>query len=158
MKHPQSHSNHPRDRGPGSVEEQPQAAGGPTPGETWTMSAAMLLAAAIFAVDLSLPLGVAAGVPYVAVILFGWWLERTNAVIWLAALCTILVALGYLFSPEGGTTWVVLLNRTLAVFAVWVTAALVTRAKGLETRVRAARDEATAFVRSSHQPNRITAT
>lgn len=109
------------------------------------MSAAMLLAAAIFAVDLSLPLGVAAGVPYVAVILFGWWLERTNAVIWLAALCTILVALGYLFSPEGGTTWVVLLNRTLAVFAVWVTAVLVTRAKGSETRVRAARDEATAL-------------
>ena len=57
MKQPQSHSNHPRDRpGPGPVEEQPQADGGPSPGKPWTLSAAMLLAAAIFAIDLSLPL------------------------------------------------------------------------------------------------------
>ena len=52
--------------------------------------------------------------PYVAVILFGWWLEHPGSAIWLAALCSILTALGYLLSPEGGVPWMVLLNRTLA--------------------------------------------
>ncbi len=111
----------------------------------WAALAAVLLSAAIFGIDLVLPLGVAGGVPYVAVILFGWWLERSGSVIWLAALCSILTALGYLLSPEGGVPWMVLLNRTLALCAIWVTAVLVHRARTSDARVRAARDEAEAL-------------
>ncbi len=118
---------------------------GPAQGKPWAAPAALLLAAAIFGTDLVLPLGVAGGVPYVAVVLFGWWFERPGSVIWLAALCSILTAIGYFLSPEGGVFWVVLLNRTLALFAIWVTALLVNHAKGSETRIRAARDEAEAL-------------
>ncbi len=116
--------------------------GGAAQGKPWAVPAALLLAAAIFGFDLMLPLGVAGAVPYVAVILFGRWLDRRNSAVRLAALCSILTALGYLLSPEGGVLWVVLLNRALALFAIWVTAVLVDRAKGSETRIRAARDEA----------------
>ena len=117
----------------------------PAQGKPWAAPAAVLLAAAIFGTDLVLPLGVAGGVPYVAAILFGWWLERPGSVIWLAALCSILTALGYLLSPEGGVPWMVLLNRTLALFSIWVTAILVHHAKTSDARVRAARDEAEAL-------------
>jgi signal transduction histidine kinase len=119
--------------------------GGPAQEKPWAAPAVLLLTAAIFGTDLLLPLGVAGGVPYVAVILFGWWLERPGSVIWLAALCSILTVLGYLLSPEGGVPWVVLLNRALALFAIWVTVVLVDHAKGAETRIRAARDEAEAL-------------
>ncbi len=119
--------------------------GGPAQGKPWAASAALLLAGAIFGTDLVLPLGVAGGVPYVAVVLCGWWLARPGSVISLAALCSIFTAIGYFLSPEGGVFWVVLLNRSLALFAIWVTAVLVVHAKGSETRIRAARDEAEAL-------------
>lgn len=134
----------PPDR-PGHGRDPSRVIGGPAQGMPWAAPAAVLLALAIFGTDLVMPLGVAGGVPYVAVILFGWWLERPGSVIWLAAFCSILTALGYLFSPEGGVLWVVVLNRALALFAIWVTAVLVDRAKGSETRIRATRDEAEAL-------------
>ena len=144
MEHQPNDSIAPPDR-PGPGRGLSRAIGGPAQGMTWAAPAGVLLAAAIFGIDLVLPLGVAGGVPYVAVILFGWWLERPGSVIWLAALCSILTALGYFLSPEGGVPWMALLNRTLALCAIWVTAILVHHARGSETRIRAARDEAEAL-------------
>jgi signal transduction histidine kinase len=85
------------------------------------------------------------------VILFGWWLERPGSVIWLAAFCSILTALGYVLSPEGGVPWMVLLNRILALCAIWVTAVLVVQARRSEAGIRAAKDkaEASAAVRNA---------
>ncbi len=117
----------------------------PAQGKPWAALAVGFLAAAIFGFDLSLPLGVAGGVPYVAVILFGWWFERPGSVIALAVLCSILTALGYFLSSEGGVPWIVLLNRTLALFAIWVTTVVVIRAKSSETRIRVASDEVEAL-------------
>ncbi len=143
MEHQPNDSIAPPDR-PGPGRGLSRAIGGPAQGMPWAAPAAVLLALAIFGIDLLLPLGVAGGVPYVAVVLFGWWLERPGSVVWLAALCSILTALGYLLSPEGGVPWMVLLNRTLALFAIWVTAVLVMRAKRSEAGIRAAKDEAEA--------------
>ncbi len=108
--------------------------GGPA-GKARLAAAAAVLAAAIFAGDLSLPLGVAGGVPYVVVVLLGWWFGSPRAVFALAAICTILTALGYLFSPAGGIAWIVLVNRALALAAIWVTAVLVNHAKSSEALV-----------------------
>ncbi len=83
------------------------------------------LAAAIFAFDVSLPLGVAGGVPYVALVLFGLWLPGRRAVIVLALAGTALTLLGYVVSPAGGIAWMVVANRGLAIFAIWVTAVLI---------------------------------
>jgi PAS domain S-box-containing protein len=99
-----------------------------------------LLAVAIFVVDLSLPLGVAGGVPYVAAVMMGWWFDSRKSIYRLAGLSTGLVIVGYLFSPEGGIEWVVLSNRGLALFAVWVTAALLVRAKDAKLALRSAHD------------------
>ncbi len=87
-----------------------------------------ILTGAIFALDLWLPLGVAGGVPYVAVILLGWWLGDLRKILLLAALSSALILAGFFMSPPGGTPWMVFANRGLALFAIWVTAALLAKA------------------------------
>jgi two-component system, LuxR family, sensor kinase FixL len=94
----------------------------PTPWRLTLLAAVMM--ATVLAVDLLLPLGVASGVPYVAVVLLGWWFPKRNHIIILAAISTALTLAGYFYSPEGGIPWVVASNRFLALFAIWVTASL----------------------------------
>jgi len=84
----------------------------------------LFLMATIFAIDLLLPLGVAAGVPYVAVIIVSLWFKNQNYVIGLAIICTILTLLGFFFSPVSGELWMVITNRGLAIFVIWTTAIL----------------------------------
>ena len=88
------------------------------------IAAATGLAMAFFIGDIMLPLGVAGGVPYVAVVAIGWWLPRRRHVFLLALVSTALILAGYWISPPGGVPWVVIANRLLAAFAVWVTAVL----------------------------------
>lgn len=85
---------------------------------------AFVTAAIILAFDLSLPLGVAGGVPYVALVLVGAWFPRLHYIFGLAALGSALTIFGYFVSPSGGIAWVVFTNRALALFAIWVTASL----------------------------------
>lgn len=75
--------------------------------------------------DLMMPLGVAGGVPYVALVMMGLWFPKREHVFHLAVIATALTLLGYAFSPEGGLSWVVFSNRMLAIFAIWVTAVLI---------------------------------
>ena len=84
----------------------------------------LTLAAAMLAFDLSLPLGVAGAVPYVALVLIGLWSPWRHYVLVLAMAGTVLTGLGYLYSPVGGVPWVVLTNRCLALFAIWTVAGL----------------------------------
>ncbi|GJL78898.1 MAG: hypothetical protein NPINA01_18870 [Nitrospinaceae bacterium] len=95
----------------------------------------VVLALAIFAIDLSLPLGIASGVPYVAVVLFGVWSTQKRFILISATLCTGLVMLGLYFSPPGGELWQVLVNRCLAVFAIWITAVLCIIEKNLNAKL-----------------------
>ncbi len=106
----------------------------PMPRKPILIAAIALLASAIFALDLLLPLGVAGGVPYVAVVLLGWWLGGRWPVIAIAITCSLLTAAGFFFSPEGGIPWVVLTNRQLALFAIWVGAILVLVAKSQQSK------------------------
>ncbi|MDP6588895.1 MAG: hypothetical protein QF666_05565, partial [Alphaproteobacteria bacterium] len=92
----------------------------------------VVAAAAIFAVDLFLPLGVAGGVPYVALVLLGLWLPSRRYILVLACVGTALTVIGYLLSPTGGIAWVVLANRGLALFAIWIVAILLLRHKRAE--------------------------
>ena len=89
----------------------------------------ILIASVVFTFDLLLPLGVAAGVPYVALVLLGMWARKTPYVFLLAAAGSVLIVLGYLFSATGGVPWVVLTNRGLAFFIIWSTAMLVAHRK-----------------------------
>lgn len=94
-----------------------------------TLLLCVLLAALVFALDLFIPLGVAGGVPYVAVVLLAVRLKGANYTVFFAVLCTMLTLFGLWLSPPGGEIWKVLANRGLAGFAIWVTAILSLRQK-----------------------------
>ena len=81
-----------------------------------------VLAAIIFAVDLEIELGVAAGVPYICLVLVALW-SKKKRLIWIGAvLGTVLTLIGYSLSPLGGEPWKILANRVLSLFSIWVTA------------------------------------
>ncbi len=81
------------------------------------------LAAGIFIIDVaSLPLGVAAGVAYISVVLISLWLPRWQYSLIVAGGVSILTILGFLWSEPAGIPWMVVTNRLLALFAIWFTA------------------------------------
>ncbi len=83
---------------------------------------AVVIAATVMALDLSTPLGVAGGVPYIALVLTGWWLPKRWGIFLLAVISSALTIAGYYLSPEGGIHWVVIVNRAYALFGIWITA------------------------------------
>ena len=87
------------------------------------------LCAAIFVADLYVPLGVAGGVPYVAPVLVAMWASGRRAILWMAVLGAALTVLGYAYSPAGGTPWMVMANRALALFAIVAVAVIAYRRK-----------------------------
>ncbi len=102
---------------------------------------AVLMAGIIFVVDLTIPLGVAFGVPYIIVILVTTQTPHRNAVIAAAIFCTFLVLLGLYYSPEGGEAWKVYFNRAIAVFAIWIVALLGLFSKEKETLLQKSEEQ-----------------
>jgi len=84
----------------------------------------LILSSAIFVFDIMLPLGVAGGVPYITTVLVSLKSNSIKFTIYIAIGCSLLTIFGYYFSPEGGELWKVIMNRTVAIFAIWVTALL----------------------------------
>jgi len=84
----------------------------------------VLLSAAVLVFDLTLPLGVAGGVPYVLVVLVALRVDDDRATYAFAGLATLLTLVGLLLSSPQGIYWMVLTNRALALFAIWATALL----------------------------------
>ncbi len=88
----------------------------------------------IFLVDLYIPLGVAAGVPYISVVLVSLWIPNKKFTLQVAVLSSVLTIFGFLYSPVGGEMWKVLFNRALALFAIWVTTILTLQRKEIEKK------------------------
>jgi len=100
------------------------------------------LAGVVFIVDLMLPLGVAEWVPYAALVLLSLWSPRRNFALILAAACTLLIILGFLFSPSGGgPPRVDIFNRSLGIVVIWVIGILCVLRLRAEEALRNAHDE-----------------
>ena len=95
-----------------------------------------LMTAAIFTLDLLIPLGVAAGVPYIAPVLVSMWVPGRWYTLALVIAVTVFIVLGFVHSPLGGELWQVLINRTLALFVIWGTALLVLLRKQVENDLK----------------------
>jgi signal transduction histidine kinase len=81
------------------------------------------LAATIFFVDTqSLPLGVAAGVAYAGVVFISLWFPDWQQTFVVAGGVSLLTVLGFLMSEPAGIPWMVVANRILALYAIWLTA------------------------------------
>ncbi len=87
-----------------------------------------LCAIFILYIDLRVPLGVATGVLYIVVILISLKSSNNRFTIAIAFICTLLVWIGYLGSPQNVISMeVVYINRFLSVLAIWVTTILTLR-------------------------------
>lgn len=89
--------------------------------------ACLVFAGVIFLGDLYLPLHVAVGALYVAVILLTAWTSQRGAATFAAVVCSSLIIVGAVFSPGAGELNYVLANRGASLFAVWVAAYVVYR-------------------------------
>lgn len=89
-----------------------------------------------FLIDILLPLGVAAGIPYVVATMVAAFSARERSVLWTALLATALIVAGSLLSPTHALTWIVATNRGMALVTVWAVAILAIQL----SRTRADRD------------------
>ena len=88
-------------------------------------TAALLLG--MLAWDLNLPPGVIHGMPYVVLISVSYWMPWRAAPAVLAAIATLLVAIGYVYSDARVDNAALALNIGLETAVLWVTAFLVMR-------------------------------
>lgn len=92
-------------------------------------SGAVILTLIIFFIDLMLPLGVAAGVPYVAVALMGVWLPSRRHMVLIAVFTSVATIAGHFLSPASGGEWMDVPNRAFALFAIWICTLIMTLRK-----------------------------
>ncbi len=88
---------------------------------------AVAAAAGTLIFDLSQPLGLAAGIPYIALPLLGLLARSTVLVIALAVAGTALTGIGLTFSPVGADYTTALANRTMSAVLVWIVALIALR-------------------------------
>lgn len=88
----------------------------------------------ILLLDLSIPLGVAMGVPYVVVVLLSLWSPSQRFTILVAVVCSLLTVAAFFCKPAVAEMWKVVFNRGLAVFAIGVTASLGLQRKIVEEK------------------------
>ncbi len=117
------------------------------------------LLAVIFGVDTFTPLGIAAGIPYIAVILLALRLPK-RSVLFFAATSAVLTAIGFFkySSAAADVESVALANRILTILALWLIAYISLARKRAEEELRKHRDqlellveERTASVRLLHR-------
>jgi PAS domain S-box-containing protein len=82
------------------------------------------------------PLGIAAGIPYVAPVLLAMWFENRRLILTVAATCTALTVLGFLLSLPGASLWAVVPNRLLTIGAMWSVAFLALARRSMEETLR----------------------
>lgn len=87
--------------------------------------ACSLIAAIILLIDIRIPLGIAAGVPYIIVVLISLKSPENRFTIIVALTCTLFVGIGYLASPPAPDYvpfYQIAANRSLTIAAIWVVA------------------------------------
>ena len=87
------------------------------------IAASVLLGLGFFYFDLQSPLGIAGGTPYIALVALSIWSPHRKFTKIVTVVSTILIILGFILSPSGNFH-VALLNRFLALAALWVTSVL----------------------------------
>ena len=78
-----------------------------------------LVAAGILLLDIALPLGVADGVLYIALVLIAFFSKNKNLIYIGAITGTSLTIAGFFISPPGSEPWQVIANRSLIIFTIW---------------------------------------
>ncbi|MGL1936549.1 MAG: response regulator [Fibrobacterales bacterium] len=103
----------------------------------------ILFAGILFFLDLMTPLGVAAGVPYLALLTVSAFFTNKKGLIYVTILATMLIFLSMGISPnEGAEFWKILTNRLYACLTLWLVVAILLNNKNVETELLDARNNA----------------
>ncbi len=95
----------------------------------------------ILLLDLSIPLGVAVSVSYIAVVLISLWSPQKRFTLIIGIACSILTVGAFLYKPPAPEMWKVIFNRTLSLLVIWVTVWLGLQRKVIEQeRTKALRE------------------
>jgi signal transduction histidine kinase len=100
---------------------------------------ALVVAAGIFVLDVSLPLGASVPGLYVLVVLLGLFVPGRRFALSAAMGTSLLTVAGATLSEHGPVPWMAALNRPLALLAIWATGLVVERYKAAEKRLVAER-------------------
>jgi hypothetical protein len=116
-----------------SLASKSRARGG-TPAPTHLILVLVVaLCAGSLILDLNLPLGFAGGIPYVFVVGVAWYSRSTMLVLGSAIGSTLLILIGYLYSPPAvSPAWIVFLNRFFALAVLFLLASLFLRSIATE--------------------------
>ncbi len=77
----------------------------------------------VVTIDALIPLGIACGILYTGAVLMAQQSRNSRLIVWVATISTLLTISKYLLAPLGDTPhWVVLTNRILSIYVIWVTA------------------------------------
>jgi type IV secretory pathway VirB3-like protein len=82
----------------------------------------LIVAAAMFVLDVLTPNGVVDGFMYVPAILLCWWIPNAKAAPLMAAGLMPAMLFGFTLSPMGAPVWMAVTNRLVATSIVWLTA------------------------------------
>ena len=82
------------------------------------------LSIAVFALDVKLPIGVATGVLYAAIVAGTWGFGSRRSTLLVMVACMALTVVGYFLSPRGDLEWVGALNRMLSLVVIGVSGVL----------------------------------
>src|SRR4029453_1703876 len=93
---------------------------------------AAALTAAIFFLDVKLPLEIAVCALYGVVVLLGLFVHVRGFSLWMAGTATLLTQLAAVLSPRDEITDHAVINRALTLVGIWVTAWLVSRYAGAD--------------------------
>ncbi|MBT8004573.1 MAG: PAS domain S-box protein [Rhodospirillales bacterium] len=97
----------------------------------------MVLAGCVFLLDYMTPLGIAAGIPYIALLIIAAFFTGEKGILVLTLLATVLVFIGWAIAPSAGAiVWKVVTNRLYAVFTIWLAAIILVRNKKAEESTR----------------------
>jgi signal transduction histidine kinase len=88
-----------------------------------------VLSAVTVSADLSVAAGVAGGVVHLAVALLGWWARTARQVIALGAWASLLVLAGFALRFQDAAVQVAVVDRVVALLAIWGVAALLVAAQ-----------------------------
>ena len=95
----------------------------------------------ILLLDLTIPLGVAMSVSYVAVVLISLWSPQKRFTLIMGIACSILTVGAFFYKPPAAEMWKVIFNRILSLFVIWVTVWLGLQRKVIEQeRTKALRE------------------
>lgn len=109
----------------------------------WILPTLVLLSVGLFALDLFMPLGVANGVLYAGLVLLASASSNPRLPMLTAFLSTLLLIVGAGFGPylDSIPLWVGVVNRSLSLVIVWMSAVLLRQRHEAEIRLRQAKDE-----------------